>query len=83
MKTIQGYVVGQPIATSTVIKSNFSNNYPFILADISSEINTANMIYVQIPSAFRSSYGLYSNFSFDFFHLFNCVQAHVIMMKLN
>jgi endonuclease I len=61
IKTVQGYVVGQPISTSTVIKKNFPNDYALALADSPSETNTANMIYVQIPSSFRSSYGLYSN----------------------
>ncbi|WP_338470900.1 endonuclease [Niallia sp. XMNu-256] len=61
IKTIQGYVVGQPISTSTVITSNFPNNYALALADSPTETNTANMIYVQIPSSFRSAYGLNSN----------------------
>ncbi|WP_338448523.1 endonuclease [Niallia oryzisoli] len=61
IKTVQGYVVGQPISTSTVITSDFPNDYALALADSPSETNTANMIYVQIPSSFRSSYGLYSN----------------------
>jgi len=61
IKTVQGYVVGQPISTSTVIKTNFPNDYALALADSPSETNTAKMIYVQIPSSFRSSYGLYSN----------------------
>ncbi|WP_428912296.1 endonuclease [Niallia sp. Krafla_26] len=60
-KTVQGYVVGQPISTSTVIKTNFPNDYALALADNPTETNTVNMIYVQIPSTFRSSYGLHSN----------------------
>lgn len=61
IKTVQGYVVGQPISSSTVITSDFPNDYALALADSPTETNTANMIYVQIPSSFRSSYGLSSN----------------------
>ena len=52
-KTVQGYVVGQPIATNLVITSNFPNDYALAIADHPSETNTANMLYVQIPSSFR------------------------------
>src|SRR3954453_18227203 len=48
-KTVQGYVVGQPIATSTVVTSHFPNDYALAIADRPSETNTANMLYVQIP----------------------------------
>ena len=60
-KTVQGYVVGQPIATNTVVTSNFPNDYALAIADHPSETNTANMLYVQIPSSFRSAYGLKTN----------------------
>ena len=60
-KTVQGYVVGQPTATSTVVTSNFPNDYALAIADHPSETNTANMLYVQIPSSFRSAYGLNTN----------------------
>ncbi|CAM3997163.1 ribonuclease [Mesobacillus zeae] len=60
-KTVQGYVVGQPTATSTVVTSNFPNDYAIALADSPTEKNTANMLYVQIPSSFRSAYGLNTN----------------------
>jgi endonuclease I len=61
IKTVQGYVVGQPTATNTVVTSNYPNDYALALADSVSETNTANMIYVQIPSSFRSEFGLQSN----------------------
>ncbi|WP_043930747.1 endonuclease [Bacillus sp. EB01] len=61
VKTVQGYIVGQPTATNTVVKSNFPNDYALALADSPSESNTAKMVYVQIPTSYRSSYGLYSN----------------------
>lgn len=60
-KTVQGYVVGQPTATNTVITSGFPNDYALALADSPSETSTAKMLYVQIPSSFRSSFGLKSN----------------------
>lgn len=61
IKTVEGYIVGQPTSTSTVITSHFPNDYALALADDPSESNTAEMIYVQIPSSFRSAYGLHSN----------------------
>jgi endonuclease I len=60
-KTVQGYVVGQTTATNTVITSGFPNDYALALADSPSETNTANMLYVQIPTTFRSAFGLKSN----------------------
>lgn len=61
VKTVQGYVVGQPISTSTVITSGFPNDYALALADNPSETNISKMLYVQVPSSFRSSYGLKTN----------------------
>ena len=60
-QSVEGYIVGQPTSTTTVVTSNFPNDYAFALADSSSETNTNNMVYVQIPSSFRSSFGLQSN----------------------
>ena len=59
--TVRGYVVGQPTATSTVVRSGFPNDYALAIADSASETSTSRMLYVQIPSAFRSSWGLKSN----------------------
>lgn len=59
--TVRGYVVGQPTATNTVIRSNYPNDYALALADSASQTSTSNMIYVQIPSAFRASWGLRTN----------------------
>ncbi|MGH3746841.1 MAG: endonuclease [Micromonosporaceae bacterium] len=60
-QTVHGYVVGQPTATNTVVKSNFPNDYALALADSPSETNTGRMLYVQITSQWRSTYGLQSN----------------------
>jgi endonuclease I len=59
--TVRGYVVGQPTATSTVVTSGFPNDYALALADTPGETGTARMLYVQIPTAFRSGFGLASN----------------------
>ncbi|MDF2036118.1 endonuclease [Cytobacillus oceanisediminis] len=60
-KTVQGYVVGQPTAANTVITSGFPNDYALALSDSPSETSTDRMLYVQIPSSFRSAFGLKSN----------------------
>jgi endonuclease I len=59
--SVTGYVVGQPTSTTTVVRSNFPNDYALALADSASQTSTSAMLYVQIPSAFRASYGLQSN----------------------
>ncbi|MEV6715689.1 endonuclease [Lentzea sp. NPDC051208] len=59
--TVRGYVVGQPTATTTVIRSGYPNDYALALADSASTTSTSNMVYVQIPSAFRASWGLRTN----------------------
>ncbi|MBY6037630.1 endonuclease [Fictibacillus nanhaiensis] len=61
VKTVQGYIVGQPTSTSTVVTSNYPNDYALALADSASETNTANMLYVQIPTSYRSQFGLKTN----------------------
>ena len=60
-KTVEGYIVGQPVSTNSVIKHNFPNNYAMALADSPSATNIEEMIYVQIPSSSRTSFGLQSN----------------------
>ncbi|RKT72625.1 endonuclease I [Saccharothrix variisporea] len=59
--TVRGYVVGQPTATTTVVRSNFPNDYALALADTAGQTSTGQMLYVQIPSAFRSAWGLRTN----------------------
>lgn len=59
--TVEGYVVGQPTAANTVIRSNFTGDTALALADSASQTSTASMLYVQIPTAFRAQYGLQSN----------------------
>ncbi|MFF2444085.1 endonuclease [Priestia megaterium] len=61
VQTVKGYVVGQPTGTSKVITSNYPNDYALALADSSNETNTDKMVYVQIPSNLRSTFGLQSH----------------------
>jgi uncharacterized protein YjdB len=57
---VQGYVVGQPTATNTVITNNYPNDYAIALADNPGETDTSKMIYVQVAAAFRAEFGLKS-----------------------
>jgi endonuclease I len=59
--SVEGYIVGQPTSATNVVSSNFPNDYALALADSPNEANISNVVYVQIPSSFRSSYGLQSN----------------------
>jgi endonuclease I len=60
-QTVRGYVVGQPTATNTVVRSGFPSDYALAIADSASTTSTSSMLYVQIPSAFRSQWGLKTN----------------------
>ncbi|MBB5960353.1 endonuclease I [Saccharothrix tamanrassetensis] len=59
--TVRGYVVGQPTAATTVVRSNFPSDYALALADTPDQTNSSQMIYVQITSSFRSAWGLRTN----------------------
>jgi endonuclease I len=59
--TVVGYVVGQPTAASTVIRSGYTADTALALADSASQTSTGSMLYVQIPSGFRAQYGLKTN----------------------
>ncbi|WP_338061082.1 endonuclease [Lentzea albidocapillata] len=59
--TVRGYVVGQPTATTTVIRSGYPNDYALALADSASTTSTSSMVYVQITSSFRAAWGMRSN----------------------
>ncbi|WP_226529368.1 endonuclease [Metabacillus niabensis] len=61
VQTVEGYVVGKPISSSTVVKSNFPDDYALAIADSSSETDSSKMLYVQISSQFRSQFGLKTN----------------------
>jgi len=59
--TVRGYIVGEPTATNTVVTSGYPDDYALALADTAGETSTAKMVYVQVPAAFRSTYGLRTN----------------------
>jgi endonuclease I len=59
--TVRGYVVGEPTATNPVRFSGFTADTALAIADSSSERDPADMLYVQVTSAYRSSFGLRSN----------------------
>ena len=59
--TVQGYITGQPVSTSSIAREGFSNDYAIVLADSRDEMNLDKMIFVQISSEFREEYGLQSN----------------------
>ena len=59
--TVRGYVVGQPTSSTTVVRSGFPNDYALALADAPGATDPAQMLYVQVPSAFRSAWGLKTN----------------------
>jgi endonuclease I len=59
--TVRGYVVGQPTSSTTVVTSGFPNDYAIALAHTAGTTDTSQMVYVQVPSAFRSAWGLKSN----------------------
>ncbi|MGE7876252.1 endonuclease [Peribacillus muralis] len=60
IKTVSGYVVGQPISANAVVTSSYTNDFALALADSPSETNTANMAYIQVPTSFRPEFGLNS-----------------------
>jgi len=59
--TVRGFVVGQPTSSTTVVTSGFPNDFALALADTAGANDTSRMLYVQIPSAFRSAWGLKTN----------------------
>jgi endonuclease I len=59
--TVRGYVVGEPTATATVRTSGFTGDTALAIADSSSTTSTGAMLYVQITSSYRASFGLLSN----------------------
>ncbi|WP_252225539.1 endonuclease [Clostridium sp. ZBS2] len=61
LKTVQGYIIGQPIATDRVLTSVYTGDTAIAIADSATETNTLNMIYVKIPATYRNSFGLKTN----------------------
>lgn len=61
LASVQGYIVGQPTATTTVKTSDFPNDYAIAIADTPEETDTTKMIYVKVASSFRPQLGLSTN----------------------
>lgn len=59
--SVAGYVVGQPVATNSVLRSGFTADTALAIADSAAETGTARMLYVQVTSAYRASFGLRAN----------------------
>ncbi|WP_231954076.1 endonuclease [Actinoplanes derwentensis] len=59
--TVTGYIVGEPTAASTVKFSSFTGDTALAIADSASTTATGSMLYVQITSSYRSSFGLLTN----------------------
>ncbi|WP_436534326.1 endonuclease [Actinoplanes sp. HUAS TT8] len=59
--SVTGYIVGEPTATSTVRFSDFTGDTALAIADSKTTTSTGSMLYVQITSSYRASFGLLSN----------------------
>ncbi|GAA4114579.1 hypothetical protein GCM10022415_10580 [Knoellia locipacati] len=60
-QTVRGYVVGEPVATSTVNRSGFTGDLAIAIADTASQTDTTKMLYVQLTTQWRSAWGLRTN----------------------
>lgn len=59
---VEGYAVGQAVSAQRYkLTSPFSNDYHVALADSKNETSPHHILPVQIPSAFRSQFGLQTN----------------------
>lgn len=60
--TVTGIIVGHASGSQTAnFKSPFANDFNVLLADSSSETSTSKLLDVQLPTSFRSQYGLQTN----------------------
>ncbi|WP_036374543.1 endonuclease [Micromonospora sp. ATCC 39149] len=59
--TVTGYVIGQPTAATTVITSGYTADTAIAIADTAAETGTSRMLYVQVTTAYRSTFGLLTN----------------------
>ncbi|MDP4552216.1 endonuclease [Alkalihalobacillus macyae] len=58
---VEGFIVGKPESSTSIQTSNFSDDYALAIADQANETNVNKMLFVQVPSSFRATYGLKSN----------------------
>jgi endonuclease I len=59
--SVAGYIVGQPVATDSVLRSGFTADTAIAIADQAAETGTSRMLYVQVTSGFRAAFGLRTN----------------------
>lgn len=60
--TVEGIIVGHATGSLTAkFTSPYANDFNVLIADSASERTNARLLDVQIPSSFRSQYGLASN----------------------
>ncbi|WP_254871256.1 endonuclease [Bacillus sp. Marseille-Q1617] len=60
-ETVTGYVIGQPISDSTIVKTDYPSDYAIAIADSPDETEMNKILLVQVPSGFRPAFGLRSN----------------------
>ncbi len=58
---VTGYVVGEPVSSTTVNRSGFTGDTAIAIADSAAETATAKMLYVQVTTSYRPSFGLKAN----------------------
>ena len=58
---VQGYIVGQPISTISVITGGYTTDYAVAIADKQGEVDTSKMFYVKLDTAYRPSFGMFTN----------------------
>ncbi|MER7333016.1 MULTISPECIES: endonuclease [unclassified Micromonospora] len=59
--TVTGYVIGQPTSNTTVLRSGFTSDTAIAIADTAAETSPSRMLYVQVTTAYRSTFGLLTN----------------------
>ncbi|MGN9766929.1 endonuclease [Micromonospora sp. SD12] len=59
--TVTGYVIGQPTSSTTVLRSGFTSDTAIAIADTAAETGPSRMLYVQVTTAYRSTFGLLTN----------------------
>ncbi|MDX5474857.1 MAG: 5'-nucleotidase C-terminal domain-containing protein [Bacillaceae bacterium] len=60
--TVHGFIVGHIVSTTNVkFTAPFSNDFNMAIADTPNETDLSKMLFVQIPAAFRTEFGLQTN----------------------
>ncbi len=59
--TVTGFVIGQPVSATSVLRSGFTADTAIAIADVATETSPTRMLYIQVTTAFRGTFGLLSN----------------------